>query len=175
MLAVLRFLYCICKWNNNWPEQRKQITIHCDNISLVQRINWHFKRITLTPKNVTAADYDLEIGITSTIDILHKKNFAIKVKHVKGHQDKKKTPEKLPKAQRMNVEADKEATLAKTTHTFTQEYAKIPQTKVMLYKQGIPVTSKILQTLCRAYLSQGLREYMIKREKWAQSTPEQIC
>jgi hypothetical protein len=134
-----------------------------------------FKRITLTPKNMTAADYDLEIGITSTIDILQEKNFAIKVQHVKGHQDKETTPDKLPKAQRMNVEADKEATLAKISHTFAKEYDDIPQAKVMLYKQNKPVTSKIPQTLRQAYLSQGLREYMIHREKWTQSTPEQIC
>ena len=175
MLAVLWFLYRTCKWQDKWPEKKKKIMIHCDSLSLVQRINWHFKRITLTPNNVTAADYDLEAGITSTIDLLQEKNFAIKVKHVKGHQDRKTAADMLHKAQRMNVEADKEATSAMTTHSFTSKYSAIPMAQTMLYIQGKPITSKAPQTLRRAYLSQGLREYMIQREKWAQSTPEQIC
>jgi hypothetical protein len=45
----------------------------------------------------------------------------------------------------------------------------------MLYKQGQPVTSKEAQTLRQAYLSQDLREYMVKREKWHNTTPEKIC
>ena len=139
----------------------KKITIHCDNLSLVQRINWHFRRITLTPKNVTGADYDLEAGITSTIDLLQEKKFGIEVKHVKGHQDRKTAADKLPKAQRMNVEADKEATSVMATHSFANEYSEIPMAKAMLYKQGKPITSRAPQTLRRTYLSQGLREYMI--------------
>jgi hypothetical protein len=48
MLAVLRFVYITCKWQDKWPEKKKKIMIHCNNLSLVQWINWHFERITLT-------------------------------------------------------------------------------------------------------------------------------
>jgi hypothetical protein len=97
MLAVLRFIYQTCEWQNTWPGTRKHITVHCDNLSLVQQINWHFKRTTITPKNVIAADYDLEAGITATINLLQEKNFAIAVKHVKGTRTRKQQPKNYRK------------------------------------------------------------------------------
>jgi hypothetical protein len=98
----------------------------------------------------------------------------INVRHLKGHQDRKTPADRLPKAQ-MNVEADNKATSAMKTHSFTNDYAEIPMAHAMVYKQGRPITSKTPQTLQRAYLSQGLREYMIKQEKWAQNTPDKVC
>ena len=175
MLAALRSLYRTLRWKDTWPGTRKGITMHCDNIALVQRINWHFKRIVVTPKNVTAADYDVEKGITTTINILQKHNIIITVKHVKGHQDRKRAVHTLSKESKMNVEADKDATLAMQTHSYSTEYSPLPTTTTMLYKQGQPVTSKEAQTLRRAYLSQDLRKYIVNREKWHNTTPEKIC
>ena len=157
------------------PTTKKGITVHCDNIALVQRINLHFKRIVVPPKNVTAADYDVEKGITTTIDMLEQHNVIISIKHVKGHQDRKKAINKLSKAARMNIEADKDATLAMQLHSYSAAYSPIPTTQAMLYKQGKPVTSKESDTLRRAYLSQDLREHMINREKWQDNTPDKIC
>ena len=103
----------------------------------------HFKRIVVTPKNVTAADYDVEKGITTTIDLLEEHNIIIGVKHVKGHQDRKRS-----KAARMNVQVDKDATLAMQTHSYsTAYYSPIRTTQTVLYKQGQPVTSKESETL----------------------------
>jgi hypothetical protein len=135
MLAALIFLYRTLKWKDTWPRTRKGITMHCDNIALVQRINWHFRRIVVTPENVTAADYDIEKGITTTIDILKTHNILIStVEHVKGHQERKRAVHTLSKASKMNVEADKDATLAMTTHSYSTEYSPLPTTTTMLYK-----------------------------------------
>ena len=76
----------------------------------------------------------------------------------------------------MNIEADIEATIALETHSHTQEYNPLPETRAMLYKQGQPVTSKEAKTLRRAYLSQDLLQHMKQREKWkSESTAEKIC
>jgi hypothetical protein len=126
--------------------KRKRIIIHCDNIALVQRINLHSKRIVVTPKNITAADYDVNKGITTTIDTLLQHNIVIKVQHVKGHQDIKRAVHTLSKESRINIEAYKDATLAMTTHSFSTDYSPLPTTTTMLYKQGQLVTSKETQT-----------------------------
>ena len=44
----------------------------------------------MTPKNVTAAGYDVEKEITTNIDLLDQHNVIIAVKYVKGHQDRKR-------------------------------------------------------------------------------------
>jgi hypothetical protein len=166
MLAALRFLQRTCQWHDKWPSTNKTITTFSDNLSLIQRIQWHKKRIVLTPKNVSAPDYDTEKAITSTIDFLETKKIFIKVQHVKGHQDRKRNKANLSKESSMNVEADKEATIALELHSNKQEYCELPETRAMLYKHGEPVTSNEAITLRRAYLSQDLLQHMQNREKW---------
>ena len=176
MLAAIRFLKQTCVWNDTWPTTNKTITVYSDNMSLIQRISWHHKRIVVTPKNVSAADYDTEKAITSTIDYLETKNIFIQVQHVKGHQDKKRKKQDLPKEAQMNIEADIEATIALETRSQKHEYNPLPETRAMLYKQGQPVTSREAKTLRRAYLSQDLLQHMKQREKWKrESTAEKIC
>ena len=52
----------------------------------IQRILWHHKRrIVVTPKNVSAADYDTEKAITASINYLETKRNVIQAHHVKGH------------------------------------------------------------------------------------------
>jgi hypothetical protein len=176
MLAAIQFLTQACTWNDTWPTTNKIIAMYSDNMSLIQRISWHHTRIVVTPKKVSAADYDTEKAITSTIDYLEEKNIFIKVQHVKGHQDKKRKKTELPKEAQMNIEANKEATIALETHLHKQEYNPLPETRAILYKQKQPVTSKEAKTLRRAYLSQGLLQHMKQRENWkSESTADKIC
>jgi hypothetical protein len=72
MLAALRYILHAFKFNNNWPESNKTIHMYCDNLALIQRIGWHNKRITTTPKDVFRPDYDLEAAIKETIETLQK-------------------------------------------------------------------------------------------------------
>ena len=65
MLAALRFLLRACEFNGTWPTENKKVTMHCDNMSLIQRIQWHSRRTTTTPKNTTAPDYNIESSITT--------------------------------------------------------------------------------------------------------------
>jgi hypothetical protein len=111
MLAALRYILQTCTWNNSWPTTNKEITAYSDNLSLIQQISWHHQRIVTTPKKVSATDYDAEKAITTTINFLETKNIIIKVSHVKGHQDKKRKKQQLPREAQMNIEADTESTL----------------------------------------------------------------
>ena len=175
MLAALRYLYHACKYATTWPHEKKKITIYCDNKSLIQRIRWHKKRTTVTPKNTSAPDYDLEISITNTIDELAKHNIIIKEQHVKGHQDKHTQYHQLPREAQLNIEADIEATIALDNHTTNNNYTQPPAVRTMLYNYGQPTTSKEAITLRRAYLSHDLRHHMIHRENWEQHVPDTIC
>jgi hypothetical protein len=78
MLAALRYILHAFKFNNNWPESNKTIHMYCDNLALIQRIGWHNKRITTTPKDVFRPDYDLEAAIKETIKTLQKIRYVSK-------------------------------------------------------------------------------------------------
>jgi hypothetical protein len=120
MLAAIRFLqHQTCEWNGTWPTINKNITVYSDNLSLIQRISWHKKRIVVTPKNVSAANYNTKKSITSTIDYLETKRIIIQVCHIKGQQDKKHQKQEQPKEAHMNVKADIESTKRwKRTQTY---------------------------------------------------------
>jgi hypothetical protein len=141
MLAAIRFLQQSCIWNNTWPTTNKKIAAYSNNMSLIQRISWHHKRIVITPKSVSAVDYDTKKVITLTINYLESKKIIIQVQHIKGHQDKKRKKKDLSKEAQMNIEADIKASIALETHTFKQDHNPLPETRAILYKQGQPVTS----------------------------------
>ena len=175
MLAALRFLYHTCKFEHKWPQDKKKISTYCDNIGLVQRIKWHGMRITTTPKNVSAPDFDIEISITKTIDQLAEHNIIILPTHVKGHQDRFRKYHQLSREAQLNVDADGEATAALHDHRKTDTYHMPEHAKTMLYIDGKPVTSKEATMIRDKYLSKKLRHHMIKRENWQESVPDMIC
>jgi ribonuclease HI len=72
----------------------------------------------VTPKNVTAPDYDVEKGITTMIDLLKQHNVINAMKHVKGHQYRNEQST-LSKEARMNLKANKDAKLAMKTHSYS--------------------------------------------------------
>jgi hypothetical protein len=111
MLAALRYILHAFTFTKNWPEKAKTIHMYCDNLSLIQRIGWHEKRIVTTPKDVFRSDYDLEVAIQDTINSLRDKKIHIKEKHVRGHQDDHAEYHTLRQEEQLNVEADKEATV----------------------------------------------------------------
>lgn len=174
MLAALRFTLRACEYHNTWPKEKKTITMYCDNMSLTQRIQWHHKRTTLTPKNTTAPDYDIESAITATIDRLDNKNIYITAKHVRGHQDKHKQYHQLPREAQLNIEADIKATNALKHHSKNNTYQQPTTVKAMLYTRGQPITSKEAPTLRTAILSIDLIDHMTKREDWHPSIPGTI-
>ena len=174
MLSALRFLLHACTYSNTWPQHKKTIKTYCDNLGLIQRLRWHGKRTTTTPKNASAPDYDIEISITTTIDQLAAHNIVIQPLHVRGHQDKHKKYHQLSREEQLNVDADGEATAALRFHRKTEEYHTLEHANTMLYIEGRPVTSNEANTIRTAYLSKLLRKHMIQREQWQAHVPDLI-
>jgi hypothetical protein len=76
MLAAVTFLNHSFS-HNGWPQTKKKIKLICDNLGLIQRIKWNYKRTTKTPKESMAADYDVEAEITNSIDIMERNNIEV--------------------------------------------------------------------------------------------------
>jgi hypothetical protein len=151
MLAALRYILHAFTYTGNWPENNKIIHMYCDNLALIQRIEWHKKRIVTTPTDVLRADYNLEAAIKDTINILRTRKIFIKEKHVRGHQDRNAEYQNLSHKEQLNIDADHEATAALQEHLHQGEYSLMPTTRSMLYHNGRPVTSKEAETLRQAY------------------------
>ena len=166
MLAALRFIYRVCEQEDTWPNTTTTVDLYCDNLALIQRIGWHGKRTTTTPKDVSASDYDIEAEITAMIDTFAGKNITINEHWVKGHQDDHKAYHNLTREAQLNIESDREATRALKEHNRKEDYHQMPHTAAMVYLQGLPMTSKTESTIRCAYLSQDLRKYMTQRESW---------
>ena len=175
MLAALRYLLHMCTFEKTWPQTNKTIHTYSDNLGLIQRLGWHKKRITTTPKNVSAPDYDIEIAIINTMKQLADKKIIINTMHVKGHQDKFTQYHQLPREAQLNVDADAEATAALNNHSKTERYNAPPDAKTTLYIDGQPITSKEATTISTMYLSKILQTHMIKRENWQDDVPDTIC
>ena len=177
MLAVLTYIVHAYKYKG-WPTSTKKVNVHCNNLGLTlgltQRITWHYQRIVKTPKDSMAPDYDIEAEITHAIVLLEKNKVNVRVRHVKGHQDKEQQYHNLTRESQLNVQADKQATRALRKHKRKEDYTQLPNTKAMLYIEGEPTTSKEALLLRRAYLSQNLRQYIIGREKWKEQTPDLV-
>jgi hypothetical protein len=94
--------------DNHGPQQ--QLEPNTTNI-------WHQRRIVVTPKNVSEANYDTGKAITSTIDYLETKKIIIQVQHVKRHQDRRRKKKDLPKLAQMIIEDGIESTIALETDT----------------------------------------------------------
>ena len=174
MLAALRFIYRMCEHEDTWPNTTTTVDLYCDNLALIKRIGWHGKRITTTPKDVSALDYDIEAEIAATIDTLARKNITINEHWVKGHQDSHKEYHNLTREAQLNIESNREAMHALKEHNRKEDYHQMPHTTAMVYLQGLPITIKTENTLRCAYLSHDLRKYMTQRENWNEHIADTI-
>lgn len=111
MLCALIILLHIIQFFDMMFETTKRVHLFCDNLSLVTVVEKH--RINkMTVGEHTAADADVELQILSSIKALTKAGVTVSIEHVKGHQDKTKKYEELPRAAQLNVQADEQATHA---------------------------------------------------------------
>lgn len=118
------------------------------------------------------ADTDVILQILQQIDQLEKNNNLILLTHIKVHQDKYKAENQLSFNERLNIEADKEAT--KGLKYKAPEYLKTPANGAHLYRDGNIIMSIATKQLREAYLSQQIRTQMIQKFKWTNNTPDMI-
>ena len=133
MLAALRYILQAYTFTENWPTTPKSVHMYCDNLALIQRIGWHEKRIVITSIDVFRPDYDIEASIKETIDTLQSHKIFIKEKHVSGHEDRHADYANFKKEEQLNVNADKEATLALREHKRQEEYNQLPLRQLRCY------------------------------------------
>lgn len=94
----------------------------------------------------------------------------LRVDHVQGHQEKKK--QKLTWVEQLNIEVDKQAGQA---HQDPRQTGYIPPGyAVLLYIDGMRITTNITSEIHRAATTPELRQYYIQKHRWTDSTLDQM-
>ena len=172
MLSGCHTLVAILNHYNIMIPKDKRLQLYTDSESLVKRLHKHLNK-PLPLKSCGGADIDVECQIHACLQELVEKGFQISIHHVKGHQDDHILFEKLERQAQLNVVADKLATDAFDPRDLG-EYLQFPASKLMLYINNRPITSKYKESLKSAYLSQGLRKHMITQFVWKDHIPDNI-
>ena len=146
---------------------------YCDNITLIKRLKSD-TTIKPYPSQFIQADYDAHMAL----------QFAIKeipgdliITHVKGHQDRKlPTLRTLTWQAQLNVIADDLATQAKMIlfQRRRKTFEPLLPAEVYLFIQKQPVLKSYKDEINSALSSQDLRDHLVTKYKWHQSTPDTI-
>jgi hypothetical protein len=101
---------------------------------------------------------------------LRKQKILINIEHIKGHQDcRKKT---LTHNKILNVEADKLATESLLMKTIKNTKPNFATASIMINE--LLLTADCKKNIRSAYLSMDLREYMLNKNNWTDSTIDNI-
>jgi hypothetical protein len=176
-LSALVILKNLIKFHAIKVAHGKTLRFFCDNIGVINRTKRHTVD-RMTVKEYYAADVDVELQILNEIRELSDLGVETILAHVKGHQDgktgkPKKDPKSYSREAQLNILADKLATYQLKQPSET-EYCEFPANRASLLINGEYITSKCVERLRIAHLSQPLRHHMIKSFNWHRSVPDMI-
>ena len=141
------------------PQEIQNSTLHIDNKGVVTRLN------QLRPLHPLQAEWELLEPSRSRVKQCH-----IKVLHVKGHQDL--GDPRTPRAAHLNHQADR---LANAAHQEGETEGQVPPGfGVMLFIQGLPITSNYSVEIQRAATTPEIAEYYIRKHNWTDQIMDTI-
>jgi hypothetical protein len=172
MLAGASFLrHVLNSCHDQWKSKRAA-TLYCDNRSLVERLQRH-TTTPMTLKEFTAPDVDVELQILQEISLMKEQTINITFHHVKGHQDSTKPMEELSTEAKLNIEADRLASLP-LKQVPQASYQDFCANHVSLFVDSEPVTAKIKTILRTSHLKAPLKRHLQKQYKWSDNTINNI-
>jgi hypothetical protein len=131
----------------------KTIIIHCDNKSVIKRIEERRKkRITVNQHNCT--DIDIELQIIEEIKALQEKEIMVTIKHVQRYKKRNSTTE-LSVEKQMHKMADELCKQARE-HRDQTTYHKMPANNVSFVLKDQTITANISKATMIAYHSMSL-------------------
>jgi hypothetical protein len=147
-------------------------TIICDNEGLLTRIQEASTWGHITPNVTLRAEWDIESVI---LQVYHELSIPFSFLHVYSHQDDAATVDSLPLAVRLNIEADKLATVFMQEDTTRRPIATLfPSAKAQLIIKGKSVTRKLPFAIRYEAGSIGIRKYLKDRNSWTERTLNDI-
>jgi hypothetical protein len=170
LLSVFYFIELIVKYRKiQQLNTEMSILIICDNKSVVETINT-LQNYSPSIKSYNSADFDIIDTIRKKWKTITNKNVEIKIKHIKGHQDRiKKT---LSINDSLNVAADILATKSLSDKQPISKFNEL--TDASMHIDKLFVTHKHKKILRQNYLSVELREYLRESNKWTKNQTEII-
>lgn len=165
--GILSALVSIQKLLSRYEEEeelinQRTIEIICDNKSLINRLSRHRKQL-MKLTEYYKADTDIILQILHQIHQLEARNNLVLLTNIKGHQDKVKAAYHLNFFDKLNIEADCEAT--KGLKYKPPQYTATPANGAHLYINQVIITSKASKQMREAFLSQDIRSQMVKKFK----------
>jgi hypothetical protein len=172
MASALVYLRLLQQHLEFHRERRTANYLICDNEGLLTRIeeaaSWQYT----TPNVTLRSEWDIESVILDTYKAL---NIHFVFVHVKSHQDDDTPAANLSLASRLNVKADRLATEYMKEDPIRRPIAALfPSAKAQLIIQSASVTRKIPQSIQMEAGSKGIREYLLERNNWTNSTFDDI-
>jgi hypothetical protein len=121
--------------------------------------------------DVLCPDWDILVEIQYALAHLP----GLRLKYVKGHQDKKTPYAQLPLLARLNVDADGLAGAFQDRHGQDRPLVLLsPRTHALLHLEEGTVTSSFAATLRHAYCGPPLMEYLRTKNQWTLATVDYI-
>jgi hypothetical protein len=175
ILATLVLIETIDKYTAMTKQQvmrQYQIRLVCDNESVVKTVN-KMMHGTLTLKQQYSANIDVLRAIKIKIKLLAEWKCKILINHIKGHQDK--TKGKLNEDEKMNVKADKLATLGLTKKRLDiTKPLLLAADSCQLFINNKKVCSYYTKSLRENYHLRNMYQYLQEKYKWSNRTIDNI-
>jgi hypothetical protein len=169
MLSALRFLlnffsYHRCQLTNS------SVTLVCDSRSALQFAA--LPHLSHSAIQANHPDYDLATEIHSTLRQLP---FHVKLKWIKGHQDRDKPYDSLSREAQLNVHADAAAGTFQhecPSHARSKQQGSpsMPSCHSRLFITGHLISGSHKQLIREASLLPALRTYIVQRNSWQPAT-----
>jgi hypothetical protein len=140
-----------------WLLHQYYASLHIvDNKAMVDSINKN-RRENYTTKKTLLPDSDIICETASILKMFYKKGIKIKLRHIKGHQDR--TTTELTQDAKMNIRADKMATEAiKMKKTILPN---LNETRAILKIEEKIVTAKHSKMMQECFQSIRMRSFLL--------------
>eukprot|EP00957_Ditylum_brightwellii_P044445 3372255-Ditylum_brightwellii.AAC.2 len=137
-------------------------------------MKWSQKCTIVTPLSTLCTNYNVQAKIDEVLSKLELgKGKRYQIQHIKGHQK----GDNLSREAELNNAADKLATQARKTLTWSQQNTKpplYPASKIAVTINGQIITRGLEQELHQAYTSIDMREYLKHKFQWDKSTTGRV-
>lgn len=173
ILSVLRFLYHMHQIYSDSTGPKPELK--SDSKSMIQVIHRHQGYAHIFPNATMASDWDVIAEITQTLKTLTDA-LTPTLSHIKGHQDRTKSYDKLPLRAQLNIDADKLAEQWLQQHQdFDHSQVPIlPTSGCQLHLTPGTITHNLKQELVQARTANNLRKHLCKKFEWDDATFEDV-
>jgi hypothetical protein len=164
MLSALLFLELYLRFFDVLLSDSISPLVCCDNLGLIQRVNYAMNRSWDNPNHCLSSEYDVKSGI---VDILNRLPFKLTCLHVKGHQDDDAPVAELPWEAQMNCHADACATDYLNNWSAPSKVVPfISASQASISLAGVTLTRNVARRLRQAASSPALAQRIMTANGW---------